>query len=143
MEEETRKENGQKPMEEEVRPVRRQKRISKSLHDFLGGDYLSRESVFRNLPFLLFLAILAVFYIGNTYYAEKTFKEIERTKAELKELRYQYITAKEALMYNSRLTEVAKRVTACGLKETTLPPWKIYYSAKSLKTALDPDTKKE
>ena len=77
---------------QEVQPVKKQRKIGKPIHDLLEGDFLSKQAVVRNLPFLFFLAVIAVIYIANTYYAEKTFKEIERTKTELKELKYQYIT---------------------------------------------------
>jgi len=105
------------------KPNKRRKRIQ----EFLGGDYLSREWVVGNLPFLLFLTILAIFYIGNTYYAEKTFSDIEHTKAELKELRYRFITTKSDLMFQSRQSEISRRAQTYGLKETSLPPYKILY----------------
>ncbi len=117
---------------EEVQPVKKQKKIGKPIHDLLEGDFLSRTGVVRNLPFLFFLAVIAIIYIANTYYAEKTFKEIERTKAELKELRYQYINAKAVLMYNSQQGEILKRAVPMGLKETLIPPYKVYYSRDSV-----------
>ncbi len=117
---------------EEIRPVKKQRWFSKSLHDFLGGDYLSKQSVLGNLPYLLFITILALVYIGNTYYAEKTYKEIEKTKNELKELRFQYLTVKSSLMYHTKMNEIVRRATPLGLKEAMLPPYKIYYSDKSL-----------
>jgi len=110
--------------------VKKPRKGRKRVQEFLGGDYLSREWVVGNLPYLLFLTILAILYIGNTYYAEKTFKEIEHTKAELKELRYKFITTKSALMFQSRQSEISKRAQIYGLKETALPPYKILYSGK-------------
>ncbi len=113
-------------------PSVKPKKERRPLHDILGGDYLSKESVIGNLPFLVFLALLALVYIANTYYAEKVVKEIERTKSELKELRFQYTTTKSTLMYYSKQTEIAKRATRLGLKESTIPPFKIFYSGDSV-----------
>jgi hypothetical protein len=110
----------------------KKKRFRRPIKDILGGDYLSKESVIRNLPFVLFLGLLALVFIANTYYAEKTLKEIERTKVELKELRFQYITTKSNLMYYSKQTEIAKSAIKYGLKETTIPPFKIFYSVDSI-----------
>jgi hypothetical protein len=113
---------------EDARPAKKRKQISKPLQSLLDGEFLTREGVVNNLPYLAFLAIIAIIYIANTYYAEKTFKQIEATKIELKELRYQYITTRANLMYLSKQTEIAKRVKEIGLKETTIPPYKIFYS---------------
>jgi hypothetical protein len=117
---------------QEVQPVKKQRKIGKPIHDLLEGDFLSKKGVVRNLPFLFFLAVIAIIYIANTYYAEKTFKEIENTKNELKELRYQYITTKSNLMYQSKQVEIAKQAEVLGLKETLVPPYKVYYTRDSL-----------
>jgi len=112
----------------------KKKRLAKPIQNILEGEFLSKESVVKNLPFLVFLAFIAIVYIANTYYAEKTFKEIEATRLELKELRYRYITSKSNLMFLSKQTEVSKRVQLLGLKETTVPPYKIFYAGQELKT---------
>ncbi len=104
----------------------------KVVKEFLGGDYLSKEGVAGNLSYILFVALLAMIYIGNTYYTEKKLKDIELTKAELKELHYKYINTKSILMFQGRQSEILKRAMKYGLQETTLPPYKILYSAGEL-----------
>ena len=37
----------------------------------MDGTILTREKVVKTLPFLLYIAFLAILYIANTYYAEK------------------------------------------------------------------------
>ena len=101
--------------------------------DFLGGDYLSKEGVTGNLIYILYVSLLAMIYIGNTYYTEKKFKDIERTKTELKELRYLYINTKSVLMFQGRQSEILKRAVNYGLKESGMPPYKILYSGEDLK----------
>lgn len=120
--------------EDPVKPVKKVRKGRKAVKEFLGGDYLTREWVIDNLPYLLYVAVLAIIYIGNTYYTEKKFKDIERTKNELKELRYQYITTKSVLMFRSRQSEISRQAMVYGLKETMLPPYKILYSGRSIKT---------
>jgi hypothetical protein len=107
------------------------KRISKGIKTILDGDFLTRERMIRNLPFLLFLGALAMIYISNTYYAEKTFREIEATRKELKELRYQYIITRSDLMFQQKQTEIEKRAAAIGLKEAVKPPYIIHFSSKA------------
>jgi len=134
---EEQKEKTPEPQPEEIRPVRKPGKMVKGIHDIIGGDLLSNNAVLRNLPFLIFLAILAMFYIGNTYYSEKTFKQIEKTKNELKELRYQSITAKAKMLDVCKQTEIAKKVEGMGIKGTTTPPYKIFYSKALLKKETD------
>ena len=118
--------------EEGIRALRKPRKGSRKVQEFLGGDYLSKDRVIGNLPFLFYAAILAIIYIGNTYYAEKTFTDIEHTKNELKELRYQYITTKSMLMFQSRQSEIFKRARLYGLQETMIPPYKILYSGDTV-----------
>ena len=118
----------------EMLPVKKTKRVNRRISQVLGGEYLSQKAVMNNLYFLVYLTILTMLYISNTYYAEKTFKDIEKIKNELKEYRFQYITAKSALMFHSQQSEVAKRAILYGLKVTTLPPYKIFYTKASLKS---------
>jgi hypothetical protein len=125
------------PQKEEIRPVRKPGKMTKGLHDVIGGDLLSNRAVLSNLPFLIFLAILAMFYISNTYYTEKTFKQIEKIKNELKELRYQSISAKSKMLDVGKQTEIAKKVELLGIKGTTTPPYKIFYSKALLKKETD------
>lgn len=107
-------------------------KIRRAVRDFLGGDYLSREWVTGNILFILYLALLAMVYIANTYYTEKKFKAIERTKTELKELRYGYITTKSTLMFQGRQSEISKRALSQGLKEAKIPPYKILYAGDTV-----------
>lgn len=116
---------------ENVRPVKKQNRVKAFFHNVIIGDVFSKESFFRTIPYLGYLTVLAIIYISNTYYAEKTFRQIEKIKVELKELRFQYISSKSELMYYGKQTEIARRVAPTGLKTTTLPPYKIFYAKDS------------
>jgi hypothetical protein len=119
---------------EGVHPVKKQKIVTSTIHNIIIGDFFSRESFFKIMPYLVYLTILAIIYIFNSYYAEKTFRQIEKTKGDLKELRFQYISSKSELKYLGKQTEIAKRVAPLGLKASTIPPFKIFYSRDSLKT---------
>jgi hypothetical protein len=116
----------------EAKPVKKSHKGRKRVQDVLGGDYLSKRTVVDNLPFLVYLTLLILLYIANTYNTERMYKQIEKTKTELKELRYQYITARSSLMFESKLSELNKRTQAIGLKETLIPPYKIFYTGDSI-----------
>jgi hypothetical protein len=117
---------------EEVRPVKKLNRVRAFFHNIIIGDVFSKDSFFKTIPYLGYLTVLAIVYISNTYYAEKTFRQIETIKTELKELRFQYISSKSELMYYGKQTEIAKRVLSAGIKETKIPPFKIFYATDSL-----------
>lgn len=118
----------------EVKPVRPLRKGRKAVQNFLGGDYLTRSWVTNNIFFFLYLSLLAMIYIGNTYSTERKYKEIERTKTELKELRYHYITIKSVLMFEGRQSEISKRASALQLKESGQPPYKIFYSSNQVRS---------
>ena len=67
----------------------------------------------------MFLALLAVVYIYNGHYADKTIRNINQTAKEVKELQYEYKTVKSEVMFRSKQSELAKAVEPLGLKELT------------------------
>ena len=79
----------------------------------------------RYLPYLLYISAIAIFYIGNSHYAEKNIREISRVKQQVEDLRADFTTLKSEYMFQSKLSEVAKRVDDMGLKASMDPPNKI------------------
>jgi hypothetical protein len=111
-----------------IRKNRNQKAKRSLIRGFLGvlnGDILMRKHALRNLPYILFITLLVIIYIGNTHYAESTVRKTDVITRELKELRSEYITTKFELMFKSRQSEVAKSVANMGLEEPVTPPKKI------------------
>ena len=99
----------------------------RSAFDVINGNFLTNKSSLKQAPFVLFLTIVALFYISNSYYAERKIRQINKINNELKELRSEYITSKSKLMFVSKQSEVAKTAEQMGLsiKESTNPPGKI------------------
>ena len=83
---------------------------------------LNYQWIVRNISFFLFLAVLAVIYIYNGHYADKTARNINRVSKELKELQYEYKTLKSEVMFRSKQSELARAVEPFGLKELVFPP---------------------
>ncbi|WP_341841352.1 FtsL-like putative cell division protein [Chitinophaga caseinilytica] len=84
-----------------------------------------------NLPFILFLAVVALVYIANNHLAEKKVIRINRLSREIKELKWEYLSVKSELMFRSKLSEVSKAVEPLGLKELSTPPQRIEPKAKT------------
>jgi hypothetical protein len=97
----------------------------KGIKDYTALGTLSAQLVLRNLPFVFFLAFLAVIYIANAHYSERTVREIQGLQDELKELRWKYMSLKSELMYNSMQSEVEKKALEEGLSQGRNLPKKI------------------
>ena len=78
--------------------------------------------IVRNVPFFLFLAVLAILYIYNGHHADKLVRKIAVTEKNIKELEYEYKTVKSDLIFRSKASELIKAVEPLGLKESKLPP---------------------
>ena len=87
--------------------------------------YLGYRWIPNNIPFFLFLAVLAVMYIANGHMADKTIRKISDTENEIKKLQFEYKTAKSEVMASSREPEIVKAATPLGLKIDTVPPMRI------------------
>ena len=83
---------------------------------------LNYQSIVRQIPFFFFLTALAVLYIYNGHYADKTIRNINKTTKEVKELQYEYKTVKSEVMFRSQQSELVKAVEPLGLKEITTTP---------------------
>jgi hypothetical protein len=95
--------------------------------EFLDGSILVRETIARQLPFILFLTVLAVLYIGNRYHAERMVRNISELEQEVKNLRAEQITTAAELMNISKPSVVSAIVESknLGLKQSVEPPKKL------------------
>ncbi len=95
--------------------------------DFKGvfdGSILVNDYVTQQLPFALFLAFLAILYIGNRYSAERIVKNINELDKEIKELRSESIATASELMYKSKQSVIARECErrGMGIVEAIEPP---------------------
>ena len=94
--------------------------------------FLSHQWVVKNIPFFLFLAVLAVLYIYNGHYEDKMTRKIGATEKHIKELEYEYKTIKSEVIFRSKASELAKAVEPLGLIELITAP--IVLDSVELKT---------
>jgi hypothetical protein len=95
--------------------------------ELIDGTFLVRDNMIRQLPYVLFLTLLGVIYIGNRFYAERMVRQISELKSDVGNLRSEQITITAELMNISRPSEVAAMVELknLGLKESIVPPKKL------------------
>jgi len=108
-------------IEEDIKEKEQQSTTSKT--DW--KKFISHRWVVKNIPFFLFLALLAVLYIYNGHYADKLTRKISVTEKHIKELEYEYKTIKSEVIFRSKASELIKAVEPLGLKELTSPPYSL------------------
>ena len=85
--------------------------------------WLNYPSLVQQLPFILYLTALGVVYIYNGHWANKTIRLTQEAEKSVRELQYEYVTAKGELLARSKPSEVSKAVAPIGLKELNYSPW--------------------
>jgi hypothetical protein len=120
-------------LQEPVLKVKKPKKEPENANVFFKRLFIegavSKETATAMMPFLVFLSLLTMLYIGNSHMAVKNIRDIDKLNKEVKELSWEYKSLKADLMFKSKLTEVAKKVDTLGLKELTEPPKKIIISS--------------
>jgi len=120
---EIQEEEGEKELiVEEKQPA---KEITESALWQLFTKNINADKATSALPFVLFLGLLGMLYIGNMHMAEKSIRDIDKIGKEVKELSWDYKTAKADMAFKSTLTEVQKRADTLGIKESIDPPQKL------------------
>ena len=76
---------------------------------------IGAKKMFAHLPFMYFVGFLAILYIANGHYAEKNVREVQKLKSEIREYRWEYVSLKSNLMYNSTQTQIARKVKSINL----------------------------
>lgn len=121
---EIQEEEAEKELIVEEKPA--QKEISDNfLTQFLSKGFITTDEATRALPFVLYVALIGMIYIGNRHFAEKNIRDIDKLSKEVKELNWDYKVAKAELAFKSTLTEVAKRVDTLGVRESIQPAQKL------------------
>ena len=102
----------------------------RSLFTYLEHKLHYKRGVFYNmpahyLPRLLLLLLVGIFYVGNTHYHEKMVRQLSQLERETAALRVTYTALQASYMFDSKQSEIAKRVAPLGLYEAPHPPLKI------------------
>src|SRR5690242_13966343 len=86
--------------------------------------------IVKIIPFYFIIAALAINYIANGHYADKTMKKINDTETQLKEKKYEFKTVKQEVIFRTKESELAKALAPLGLKPLTAPPLRIIDTLK-------------
>ena len=105
-------------MEEQKEKMKKGKRGVMSI---LGGKFLVKEKFSKQFPFMVFVTLLLMAIITNTYIAEGKNRELMRTTRKLNDLQVEYVQVKSAIMEASKQSVLAKKLNGIGIKEATEP----------------------
>ena len=92
----------------ETEPAKKKENV---LTAVLTGKLLTQDTVVKHLPYLLFLAFIALVYIANGYMAESSVRQINKLQQEIKELRSEQISIKSEL--NNTIIESELKTGKC------------------------------
>lgn len=79
-------------------------------------------ALYRNLPFVYYLAFLGVIYIALGHYAERNMRKIDRLQDELQEQRWKYMSVHSEVMRQGSRSKMADAVAESGLVPPHVPP---------------------
>ena len=99
----------------------KKKKGKKGFMDVLGGNILLREKFSKQFPFMVYVTLLLMAIITNTYIAEGKIRELTQTARKLNDLQVEYVQVKSAIMEASKQSVLAKKLAGTGLKEATEP----------------------
>ena len=57
--------------------------LAKGLSAVFSGTFLTNDKTLKHLPFVIFLAFIAILYIANGYYADDKIREVNKISNEL------------------------------------------------------------
>ena len=120
-------------MKEEKKEKSQNKRKKKNAMTVLGGGFLVREKFTKQFPFMVYITVLLMAIITNTYIAEERNRELTQTTKTLNDLQVEYIQVKSAIMEASKQSVLAKKLANVGLKEATEPLKRININEENTK----------
>lgn len=112
---------------------RKPSKVSRSIMDVLNGNMLTRDYVISNLPFIVFLTVVMLTYIGLGYYADRNARKIEEIENNMVELNSEHVSLKTELNMVSNPAQIADSTRSMGLVESReYPPRVIKVKEKVL-----------
>ena len=98
-----------------------------SFNDLIGGAVLSKKVVTRQIPFLVFAALVLLFYISNQYRGETLMSQIMGLEKRVRELKAESVSVEFELQELSKQSAVSGMIIQqqLPLQEAKVPPVKI------------------
>ncbi len=108
-------------MEQQKENKKKEKKKKKRVMSILGGKFLVKEELSKQFPFMVYVTILLMTIITNTYIAEARTRELAKTSKRLNDLQVEYVQVKSEIMEASKQSVLVKKLEGTGLKEAITP----------------------
>lgn len=89
--------------------------------NILGGSFLVREQFTKQFPFMVYVTVLLMVIITNTYIAEERNRDIVKNTRLLNDLHVEYIQVKSSIMQASKQSVLAKKLGGIGINDPVEP----------------------
>jgi hypothetical protein len=96
------------------------------IRHILDGTFITQDKILRRWPYMISLVGLAILLIANNYVSEKIVRETNSVRRELKEFQTEYLVTLSEYLRKSQQSELAKRLDNLGIKESVVPPKRIF-----------------
>ena len=107
---------------EKKKQRQRQNQIGSVLREVLSGEVLAREALVRQVPFMLYLCLLTILYLGLGYQAERILREKQRVTEQLEEAVAEEKTLRSDFESQLQQSRLATSTAELGLEQPTTPP---------------------
>ncbi len=89
------------------------------------SEFVTYSTLTKNVFFFFFIIALGVLHVANTHRAERMIRNINKKEKAIKQLRWEYMSKRADLMYESKQSELAQKLEGYDIKESVVPPEKI------------------
>ena len=97
----------------------------RGIKSWFDGTVLTRKIITKSIPMLFLVFFLVITFIANRYTIEKTSLDITKMKIRIDELQMRHTQVNGEYMRSQKMMEIAKRLDALEVKESTSQPKKI------------------
>ncbi|GAB3943513.1 hypothetical protein GCM10028805_09850 [Spirosoma harenae] len=124
----TEPERAERIVEQKKQRQRRKLKLASWLNDSIGLDRLFGEDnawPIQHIDRILWVTALLIIYIGLNHNAERLVRRIQRTKAQVDNLRSKHTVLQADFDRSGKQSEISKRITYLSLTDSLTPPHKI------------------
>lgn len=92
---------------------------------YIGGDVFTKKTVVNQMPFVIYVVVLSMLYITNTYIAEDVNSELMVQNRILESKHVEYVYNKSEITKLTKQSQLVKVLKDKGIKESVEPLKKI------------------
>lgn len=93
-----------------------------SFADIISGEFLIKDFILGNIPYVIFIILLGLLMVSKGYYAKQLEKDINQKGKQLDAVTADYVESKAKLEEETSRGKLIQKLDGTGLKESTNPP---------------------